>query len=629
VRHNLHASAVSPRRRAAAACALLACVAPATGRAQAPPPAERAHVYSAYEQETIGRVLASLHARVDLAPEGKLIEQIDIVPLDVFEESDPLPRWLNVLHATTRPSIVRREMLLREGDRYRQVLCDDTLRDLRHLIQLSVVVIVATPGSDDGRVRVVVITKDVWSLRANWNLVVNRGGFESFVLEPDERNLAGVHHVASGLFMVDPATFTFGAGYQIPRIDASRIALDASADVVVNRDSGALEGSGAALVVGQPIYSGLTDWSWDATVAYGDYISRRFVDAAPSFFRDPVTGVTVPFAYRSRTYAAVYEATRSLGWEVKHDFTVGADVRAAAYRPAFTADARTTSDFERAYVPANDERIGPFVQYHSYTKRYVRLFDFETLALQEDASLGPEAVLRAFPSFRALGGAYDVLGIYAAAQYSIALRDGFFRASLGSTTEPQPDHIGNAAISPSARLVTPTIAGLGRLVVDGAMLYRWRDELNIKGACAGASTYAPFNECSSFLGGSNRLRGFPTNFLVGKDFAAYNVELRSRPIDVLTLQLAGTLFYDSGGASNDLGNGVRVLHSVGVGIRAVFGWLDRQVFRADIGFPLERPIDPATGSPVPPFGFVISFGQAFDVPNVARPSILPTGQSSW
>jgi hypothetical protein len=602
--------------------------APAHAQGTAPPPAERAHDYSDYERETIANVLGSLHASTDPAPEGKTIERIDIVPIDVFEERDPLPRWLNVLHATTRPSIIRHEMLLREGDRFSQVLCDDTLRNLRHLVQLSLVLVVATEGSRPGTVRVVVITKDVWSLRADWDLVLVPGGLEQLSFQPSEENVAGIHHYANGLFIMDPASITLGAGYEIPRIAGSRISMDVDPAVVVNRQSGNLEGSGASLLVGQPIYSGLTGWSWDASVAYSDAISRVFVNAAQGYYLDPATKAEVPVAYRARTYGAVYEVTRSLGWDVKHDITLGADVSNFIYRPAFTADARTTADFVAAYVPTNDARIGPFIQYHSYTKRYVRLIDFETLALQEDASLGHDVVLRAFPSFHALGATYDVLAIYAAAQYSWALRDGFVRVAFASTTEPQPDRIGNAAITPTARLVTPTVLGVGRLVADGMLLYRWRDQLNIEGACAGTSIYSPFAPCPSFLGGSNRLRGYPTNFFPGRDFAVYNLELRTRPIDVLSLEIGATAFYDSGGAFNGLGN-LQTYQSVGVGIRALFPWLDREVFAADIGFPLERPIDPSTGAVIPPFGFIVSFGQAFDVPSVPVPSLLPTGQAAW
>jgi hypothetical protein len=624
------------RRATATACGAAIALASSFGFAQAPPPAERSHVYSPYEQQTIDEVMASLHTTLDPAPEGKTIEQIDVVPLDVFEKRDPLPRWLNVFHATTRPSIVRREMLLREGDRYKQVLSDDTIRNLRSLPQLSVVLVITVVGRSPDRVRVVVITKDVWSLRANWDIEFTpsiRGrsvqGLELLELQPAEWNVAGVHQTASGLFILEPSAYTAGVGYQIPRIDGSRIALVADADVMINRASNSPEGTAGELITGQPIYSGLTKWAWDASVAWEDVIDRRYQNGALAPYVDPATGLSVPFQYRDREYAAAYHLTRSFGWDVKHDLTFGAGVSTTVFRTDFPgADPRTVADFIAANVPVDNNRVGPSIEYHTYTKRYARLLDFESLALQEDVGLGHDVVLRFYPSFRALGSTLNLYGIYAAAGYTFALRDGLFRVAVASTTEPDPDRIYDASITPMAHLVTPTVAGVGRLVVDGTMLYRWRDGLNITGACPGQSTWGPFAPCATFLGGTDRLRGFPTNFFVGKDFVSYNVEFRSRPVEVLTCQVAGVAFYDAGDAFDGF-NSLRPFQSVGFGLRALFPWLDREVFSADIGFPVERPIDPATGAPIAGYGFLISFGQAFSPPSVALPSVLPTGQSSW
>ena len=60
-----------------------------SARAQgAPPPAERSRDYSPYERETIEQVLRELHLVRDPNPDGKLVERVDIVRLDVFEPRD-------------------------------------------------------------------------------------------------------------------------------------------------------------------------------------------------------------------------------------------------------------------------------------------------------------------------------------------------------------------------------------------------------------------------------------------------------------------------------------------------------------------------------------------------------------
>lgn len=593
----------------AALLVALSALVPVLAAAGPPPPAQRAQVYSAYEQQTIDEVLDSLHARRDPSPEGKRIEQIDVVPLDVFEPRDPVPQWLNVFHVTTRKAVIRREMLLRVGETYAQVLVDDTIRNIRRLPELSIVLVVATAATSPGRVRVVVITKDVWSLRLSWNVVGTAGGIEQLLLAPTETNLFGTHQTVRAEFILEPSAYTLGVGYSIPRIQGSRVALVASADVMINRLTGSPEGTYGSLTTGEPLYSGQTPWAWDSTVSWQDVVLRRYVNAQLDNYVDPVTTLSVPFEYREREYLTTLDLTRSFGWDSKNDLTLSARIDRNVYITSFPgADPQTVADFVRQKVPVSDTRIGPSIQYHKYTKRYLRVIDFETLALQEDFALGFDVVLRAFPSFRVLGSSRDVLALYAAAQYTQPFRDGLVRVYVATDTEPEASRIADAFINPGARLVSPTVAGLGRIVVDGTLMYRWRNYLNQQDS----------------LGGGDRLRGYPTSFFIGKDWLAYNVEVRSRPVEILTCELAGVAFYDVANAFSGFEH-FQVYQSLGVGLRALFPQLDRTVFRADIGFPAERPIDSSTGAPIAPYSFLVSFGQAFDVPTINPTPVLPTG----
>ena len=87
-----------------------------------------------------------MHATIDLEPEGKILEGIDVVPLDVIEERDPAPMLLNMFHVTTREGVVRREVLLKIGEPYRQFLVDDSTRALRTFRQVSLVVLQVGSG---------------------------------------------------------------------------------------------------------------------------------------------------------------------------------------------------------------------------------------------------------------------------------------------------------------------------------------------------------------------------------------------------------------------------------------------------------------------------------------------------
>jgi hypothetical protein len=592
----------------------------ARAQSSAPPPAERRELYSDYERETLREILDERHAEQDPEPEGKIVERVDVVRLDVFEKRDVLPRWLNVFHMTTREAVVRKEVLLQPGEPFRQALLDDTIRNLRRaplVPQLSAVLVVALRGSAPDRVVVLVVTKDVWSLRLNWSAVVDAGGLEQLELLPAETNFLGTHQVANLHFVLEPSAMTFGLGYTVPRLGTSRVALTSSANVMVNRQSGQAEGTYGSLVAGQPLYSGTTEWSWDAYVGWEDAVLRRYQNAQLAAYSDPSTQQKIPYQYRAHLYQATYELTRSFGWDVNHDFTLAANVYRAQYQHDFPGvDPKIAADFVRDRVPLSDTRVGPSLQYHTYAMRFVRVIDFDTLALQEDYRLGHDVVLRAYPSVRALGASRDVLQFYGAAQYTWAIRDGLVRASIQSTFDPEASRVADASVTPVLHAVTPTVAGLGRFVLDAAALLRWRNYLNQ----------------TSILGGDDRLRGYPTNFFVGQNMLSYNLEFRSRPVEILSCELGGVAFYDVGDAFKGFGGPYKGLdrfvpyQSVGVGMRALFPWLDRTVFRADIGLPIERPLDPATHDPIPPFSFLVSFGQAFATPTVAPTPVLPTGQ---
>lgn len=160
-------------------------------------PSSTTYDYSPYEQEAIDLTLKRLHAKIDPSPEGKIVEAIDIVTLEVIEPRDPLPGFLNVFHVVSRRSTIEREVLIKKGETYMQVRADETARNLRRLPQLSVVICLPLRGSTPQRVRLLVITKDIWSLRLNSDVRFSSGGLELLALQPSEINLFGTHHTAT------------------------------------------------------------------------------------------------------------------------------------------------------------------------------------------------------------------------------------------------------------------------------------------------------------------------------------------------------------------------------------------------------------------------------------------------
>ncbi|HMI85585.1 MAG TPA: hypothetical protein VK550_15920 [Polyangiaceae bacterium] len=557
--------------------------------------------YSPYELASIEEAVAALGTRVAPDPEGKTVEGIDIVTLDVVEPRDPAPRALNMLHATSRRAVIAREILLTEGEPYSAFRCDETARNLRLLHQLSLVICTATYGSAADQVRVLVITKDVWSLRLGWDISFTGGGLDSLQLVPTETNFGGTHQIVLARYLYQPESQSLGFGYQIPRLAGRRLSLTADAGLIWNR-KGDTEGSSGSISVAKTLYSARTEWAWAMGANWRDEVVRRYQNG-----RLAVDAAGVPWQYGARRVAEAAYVTRSFGLTYKHDFTLGAEMNIRSFRahelPDF--DAVAVAAFARANLPRSDTRVGPFLQYRAYTSKFLRVLDFETLGLQEDFRLGHDAYLRVYPIAEQLGSSRTFLGTYAAMQYTVELGDGLVRASVESSTEAEAHRLSDAWFEVDLRIVTPRL-GFGRLVFDAGALNRYRNYLNRQ----------------SYLGGDSRLRGYPSTFFVGKDVIVYNLEFRSRPLQILSCQLGAAAFYDVG----HVANGFSRLHprqAVGVGFRVLFPQLDRVVFRGDVGFPLARPLDAG----VPPFTVSIAFEQAFSVPSIGgrTSTSLPTG----
>ncbi len=597
-------SARSLRSALLGACIALNASAPSTLYAEGEP-GPAASGYSPYEQASIDEATARLGSRVDADPEGKVVEGVDIVTLDVIEPRDPAPGVLNLLHATTRRYVIEREVLMNRGDPYRRFLCDESARrNLRSLPQLSLVICTATAGSSPDRVRVLVITKDVWSLRMGWDLSFIGGGLESLQLVPTETNLGGTHQIVLARYVYRPESQSLALGYRIPRLAGTRIGLAAESGIIWNRD-GHAEGSSGALAAGSPLYSAFTEWSWAATTRWRDEVIRRYRNAQLAY--DP-NGV--PWEYRTRQAAEGGYVTRSFGSTIKNDFTLGAEMNIRVFLPpelpgGANASARddyrslgpspqAIASFTASYIPTSDTRVGPFVQYRSYTSNFLRVLDFETLGLQEDFRLGHDVALRIYPISEALGSSRTFLGTYAAAQYTVPLGDGLARASIESTVEAERHRTSDGSIEADLRIVTPRL-GFGRLVFDAGALNRYSNYMNR----------------TSYLGGSGRLRGYPSNFFAGKDVVVYNLEFRSRPVEILSCQLGAAAFYDVGHAANGFGR-LRPRQSVGFGFRILFPQLDRVVFRGDLGFPVNPGLDR-----ISPLTASVAFEQAFSMPSIA------------
>ncbi len=537
---------------------------------------------------------------IDPAPEGKRIESVRVVRLPVFDDDDPVPDFVNIFHVQSRERVIRRELLFEAGDAYRGERVQETLRNLQLLPQFGVVVLLALKGSEPGQVQVVVIVRDVWSLRLNYDLEANNKSLNYLQLNLSEDNLLGTRTRVGGIFSLQPDRYSLGGLVLHPRVAGTKIDTYGLGRVYVNRESGKAEGSAVTLSVYRNLLALSDKWGFLAGAGWVVEQTRRYSDGVLL-----QTKQNVPLVYHTSIQRAGAQITRSFGLRQKLDLTFGVELNRRQYRATRRSeDSREAFEaFVRDELPVSDTRFSPFFMIEQRTARYLATSDVETLALQESYRLGQLAALRVYPAARALGSSRTLLGSVAWLGYTWPLGDGLLRI-LGSSSIEQADQARHQAAAQAAlRVVSPRLAFM-RLVADGAVVSTYRNYLNRQ----------------LVLGGASRPRGYPISAFRDPSGAAISVELRTSAVNVLSARIGAAAFYDVGGVGAEVRD-VALHQSLGAGVRILFPQLNRQVFRVDWAAPLTAPYHALPGA------LFVGFGQAFDMPNLKLPEILATETS--
>ncbi len=576
------------------------------GRADA-----QGETYTEYEQQTVDMALERHEATLEPNPEGKRIVAIDIDVLDVFEDRDPMFGFVNVFHANTKDYVIRRELLFRQGQAYLQKKIQESERNIRGIRQQSLVLILPLQTGEPDTVRVLVIAKDIWSLRLNSDYRIQNGQLERLLLQPAEENLAGTHRRALLNFLYEPDTVTFGTAFVDPRLAGSRHTWTLSANVNVNHGTGAVEGGSGAFAFGRPLFSLSTPWSWGAAVTYSRSIARQFSGVTQQRFpvQDPANPTpSVAYEWEQESLGGDVSFTRSYGYAVKNNFRMGMSWSRTVYRPTEhqltepSESPEALEQFVASELPFGEIRNGPVVSWNVFLNEFLSITDAETMGLQENYQLGPDLVLRFQPISRAFGSTRDVLNYSATGMYTQQLGEGYARIYAAADIETELAK-GEATITDSTlhagiRVVSPPFY-IGRLVYDGTLLVR------------------PDNFSNRFVrvGGDTRLRGYPSLAFRGDNLVASNLELRSRSFTLWSVMVRGALFYDVADAYD--GGDLDLKHGAGFGLQVLFPQLGRAVMRIDWGFPL----DPDVLAFNPFQGLLLTFRQAFGVPTATTQGV--------
>lgn len=521
-------------RRVAQACGLALCLASAA-------PAEELVPLPTPEQ------LEAAHA---------VIGRIDIDAADIFDptikgENSWLYRSANKLHISTKPSVVRGQLLFKSGEPYVHRIIRETERILRANDYLYDAAIV--PVAWDGHtVDLLVHTRDNWTLNPGLNYN-RKGGENQASLQLVEKNLLGT---GRGLEFewgknVDRDYLTFQ--YIDPHF------LSTWTRFVVTY-SDANDGDTKFLKLERPFYA--LDTRNAGGIYYFDSLRND-----PRYAEGHEVG---EFQHREEYYEG-YGGV-STGWR---DGWVARWTAGASYKRDQFAEVPGSS--LGGPLPEDHTYAYPWLGFELVEDRYQERINQDQILRTEDVLVGLRTGGRIGYASEALGSSRDAV-----------IFSGY--AQDGTDLRPDESLFGTASLS--GRIEGGTLRD-GVLSAEARYYRRTSSRFKFFATINGTVTDNLDAENQVLLGGDTGLRGYPLRYQAGTSLALLTIEERyyTNWYPFRLFHVAAAAFFDMGrtwGTDVTGATSLGLLKDVGIGLRlgssrSAFG----NVLHVDLAFPLD------------------------------------------
>jgi hemolysin activation/secretion protein len=491
---------------------------------------------------------------------GAVIGKIDIDIRNIFDESDARESnglyWLaDRLHIRTKPATVRAQLLFASGDKYRARKLAETERALRLLTFIYDARVVPVHYAD-GKVDIMVTTKDVWTLSPGISFG-RSGGANSTKFNLEEENLLGwgkTLQVSRGS-TVDRTTDT--VAFSDPNVFGSHWT-----SAISYSDSS--DGSQRSALLQHPFYSLDTTWSTKASgLSFDRTISRYNLGNIVDQFND-----------NQSAYELSGGVSNGLidGWTRRWTFGMRYD------RNVFLPTPGTSTPTPPSLLPPDRTLSYPFTGFDMLQDKYKKVGDENEIGRTEDLYFGSEISGEIGLSNSVFGANHDAVMLAAKALRGLELpaeQQLFLSSDFSSRLEQ-----GRAR----------------NLIADAAAKYywRWRENWLLFAGLSGTTTHMLDPDMQLLLGGDNGLRGYPLRFESGTSRALFTVEQRFYTdwYPYRLVRVGGAVFADVGRTwgSGVVGNSdPGLLKDVGFGLRigntrSGLG----NVLHVDLAFPLNN-----------------------------------------
>jgi hypothetical protein len=563
---------------------------------------------SSLERASVARALAAHGYEPDPAPWGKVVGAVRVYTEEVFAESNEFLQFFNIFHMTTKDSAIRGEAVIAPGQVWDQARVEETARLIRDPLWTSVVAVIPVKAAPPGTVDVLIVTRDIWSLRFNTAYTYQSGKLTNLTTSLSENNFLGRRDLLSAALTMDQGAIAVGPLFIDKNVLGEHVNLQLRVDDILSRDDLTKhstlhhEGSDSTITLTRPLWNLASEWAAGAQFTHRFAINRQFFGTALRQFKytDAVTGQSTlfPIEYDMRLWTTNAYVTRQWGDDLKQQLSIGHSVTSQRPRPRddFAGDAAQRAAFIHKVLPQSEVTSVPYIEYAVFTPRYRTLRDVSTFDLAEDLRTGPDLDVSLGFGLQVLGSDHNFQRLNASVGWTIPwARDGFVRIAGGLAgrhqereSDPMVPHgliDDNATLS--IRGATPPLGGLLRLLAQSSLSTRWNDTQN--------QFYA--------IGSDSGLRGYNINEFIGERYFNLQVEARTLPYAIWVLRIGGVVFYDLGGAANALAT--MALHQdAGVGARVLTLQTSAQLLTFDVAVPFDGA---SRGTP----RFLAGFGSQF------------------
>ncbi len=530
------------------------------------------------ERVALDRALRARGLELDPAPRGKRLAAIHVVNLDVLQPEDGFLQLFNALHVTTQEDVIRREVLLLPGMVWSEAKVFETKRNLRDRTFTTAVVAVPVKNLEPARVDLLVVTRDVWSLRLETSANFQQDELQRLRVALVENNLFGRRKRLGVELDMDQGATYLGGSFFDSNIRGSRLTFYHGSGIFLSRDTQTPEGSASDTIFRLPLWALDREFGFDAQVTHAVQVVRSFVGSELRTYEAP--GASLPWVYRSRSATAQLSATRSFPGTIIHRISAGYALSWQEVEPSLPGDttAEDRAAFARDVLPRSETRSGLALGYRVFVPEFRIYRNIQTFDFPEDQQVGPDVRLSVTGSPSFFGSTVDSLLFESSARWFFAWSDDAYSVLSGSSSHRlEEDGLIDNLVSVGIYTASETLFGWLRVIAS------------VRGAALFAETTNRFLA----IGGDDGLRGFPVGQFTGDRRLSANLELRTHSVKLWFFELGAVAFYDGGHAfgtrpglpAATTAAALAWQSNAGVGLRYLVPMANTTVWRIDLAVP--------------------------------------------